>query len=344
MEMSSPFLPKKNSVLLAPLAGVSDVPFRLACQQGGADLSYVEMISATALIYRNARTLSMLARHQDETQLGVQITGRNSEEVAQAVDILNDFPFETVDINMGCPVKKVVSTGGGSAILKDVTRVYETVRAAKAATSRPVSVKIRLGWDRDSLNYLDVADAAQQGGASWLTVHGRTRNDRYVVPVDLRAIQEIKQRLQIPVFGNGNIFSQKDALYMQDKTAVDGVMVSRGALGNPWVFSEIKTGCKEVTVEQWLALVSQHMKWQQTAYPQERVSVLCMRKHLLWYLKGWPYAASAKDQINSAETFDALYRILDTFVAALSERQVTRRFLHQDDRPFDERFRWREVS
>ena len=162
---------RARPVFLAPLAGVSDHPFRRICAEQGADLTYVEMISATALVYNSARTIEMLKRHGAERLLGVQITGSSAEETARGIAILNEFPFETVDINMGCPVKKVVKTGCGSAILKDPERVRRTLELARAATDRPVSCKIRLGWDHASLNGVEVAQAAAAGGAAWITVH-----------------------------------------------------------------------------------------------------------------------------------------------------------------------------
>jgi tRNA-dihydrouridine synthase B len=332
-------IPIKNSVLLAPLAGVSDFPFRLVCQKGGADLTYVEMLSSLALIYKNRKTLKMLKRHPEEKYLGVQVTGRNTEELKQAVSILNDYPFDTIDINMGCPVKKVVNSGSGSAILKDVDRVYESVRQAVAVCSVPVSVKIRLGWDRDSLNYLEVADAAAQAGASWLTVHGRTRSERYISPVDLDAIGKIKQKLHIPVFGNGNIFSQKDAEHMQTKTLVDGVMVSRGALGNPWIFSEIKNQHRKTNLVEWMNSVKMHIDWQKEAYPEKRIGVLCMRKHLLWYLKGWPNAHKAKEKVNSVTTFEGLHHIVEEFTELMQTQETSHRFMHHENLSLD-RFSW----
>ena len=162
-----PFAP----VILAPLAGVSDHPFRRACARHGADLTYVEMISATALLFESRRTFDMLKRHESESILGVQITGKTADEVGRAVGILDKMPFDTIDINMGCPVNKVVKTGCGSGILKDPKRVYETTKLARESTGKPLSVKIRLGWDRDNVTWPEVLDAAEMGGADWITIH-----------------------------------------------------------------------------------------------------------------------------------------------------------------------------
>lgn len=296
----------KNPVILAPLAGVSDYPFRMACQDQGADLTYVEMLSATALCYKSEKTFDMLFRHKDERKVGVQITSKSADEMGRAVELIEDRNFETVDINMGCPVKKVVKVGCGSAIMKDPERVYQTTLAARKNTHKPLSVKIRRGWDSDTVSFKEVALAAQDAGAEWITIHGRLRNNDYSVPVDLECMSELKELLEIPVIGNGNIFSFEDAQRMREITGVDGVMVSRGALGNPWVFREIKTGSKKVNLDEWYSTVINHLERQIEAYGNKAFSAVCMRKHLLWYLKGWPGVKALKDEITrSSSNLDA---------------------------------------
>jgi tRNA-dihydrouridine synthase B len=285
-------------VILAPLAGVSDHPFRRACARHGADLTYVEMISATAMLYESRRTFDMLKRHESESILGVQITGKTADEVGRAVGMLDKMPFDTIDINMGCPVNKVVKSGCGSGILRDPKRVYETTKLAREATAKPLSVKIRLGWDRNTVTWKEVLDAAEQGGAEWVTIHGRLRSDDYGVPVNLDAMAELKQRAKIPVIGNGNVFSRDDALYMRERTGVDGVMVSRGALGNPWVFHDIKHGEAPVSIDEWEQLALDHLAWQQEEYGDTGSGAVCMRKHLLWYAKGWPAAKKLREAIS----------------------------------------------
>ncbi len=289
-----PFAP----VILAPLAGVSDHPFRRACARHGADLTYVEMISATALLFESRRTFDMLKRHESESILGVQITGKTADEVGRAVGILDKMPFDTIDINMGCPVNKVVKTGCGSGILKDPKRVYETTKLARESTGKPLSVKIRLGWDRDNVTWPEVLDAAEMGGADWITIHGRLRSDDYGAAVNLDAVAELKRKAKIPVIGNGNIFSPGDVMYMRERTGVDGVMVSRGALGNPWVFNTIKNGETPVTIDEWEQLALEHLAWQQEEYGDEGSGAVCMRKHLLWYAKGWPAAKRLREAIS----------------------------------------------
>jgi tRNA-dihydrouridine synthase B len=310
-----------NPVLLAPLAGVSDIPFRRVCTKYGADLTYVEMLSATALLFESERTYQMMRRHKtEEPLLGVQVTGKSADETARAVAVLDKLSYETIDINMGCPVRKVVSAGCGSAILKDPERVHETVRLAVQATSKPLSVKIRLGWDKSTLTGLEVADAAASAGAAWITVHGRLRSDDYSVPVDLEKVAAIKRRVGVPVVGNGNIFGGRDADFFRRATGVDGVMVSRGALGNPWIFREIKTGQTSVTLDEWRDTVLDHLRWQVEEYGDRSFAAVCMRKHLLWYVKGWPHARRCREEIaqlpSLADASALVCRFADQLAAA----------------------------
>ena len=313
-------------VVLAPLAGVSDHPFRRLCARAGADLTYVEMLSATALLNDSRRTFDMMRRHPSETILGVQLTGKTPEEVGQAVEILGRLPYETIDLNMGCPVAKVVKSGCGSGILRDPARVYATVRAAVQATDKPVSVKFRLGWDKSSYTYLEVTDAAQSAGAAWLTIHGRLRADDYSVPVDLGRMAEVKSRARIPVLGNGNVFCRADHDFMTARTGVDGVMVSRGALGNPWVFRETKSGDATVTRDEWLAAVLDHLAWQAEEYgPESTHGAICMRKHLLWYAKGWPGAKRVRETLTQVPTLAAAREVILYFAEELGRQGIERR-------------------
>ena len=321
-------------VVLAPLAGVSDHPFRRVCARQGASLTYVEMLSAKAILYNSKRTFEMMVRHEDESVLGVQVTGGSADDVGRAIEILDKHPFDTIDINMGCPVTKVVRSGSGSAILKEPQRVYETVKLARAATDKPLSVKVRLGWDRSTVTIFEVADAAQQGGAEWITVHGRLRSEDYSYPVDLATIAQVKQRLRIPVFGNGNIFSAQDAVQMRERTGVDGVMVSRGALGNPWIFRDILAASSGappavppgyVEVDDWLCHVLDHLRWQQQAYGPGGMGAVCMRKHLLWYAKGWPGAKKLRERINTADSIADCEAMIREFHGELVVSGITSR-------------------
>ncbi|MCX6117832.1 MAG: tRNA-dihydrouridine synthase [Proteobacteria bacterium] len=329
----------ESNILLAPLAGVSDHPFRRICSSLGADLTYVEMISATAMIYESRRTFDMLKRHESEAKLGVQITGRSAEEVGQAIAVLDKMPFDTIDINMGCPVSKVVKNGCGSGILRDPERVFKTVKAARDSTDKPLSAKFRLGWDHQSMNWPEVADAIESGGADWMTIHGRFRSDDYGAPVNLEQIAAMKRRIGIPLIGNGNIFSRSDALYMRECTGVDGVMVSRGALGNPWIFRDLASGQTPVTIDEWEDVVLKHLKWQQEEYGNSGSGAVCMRKHLLWYAKGWPGAKKLREEINSVELLSDCENLVVNFAAGCRDSGET---LRADVWPKDQdnRFMW----
>ena len=264
----------------------------------------MEMLSARALIYNSQRTLQMAKRHSSEEVLGVQVTGGSADDTAKAVAILEKMDFDTIDINMGCPVQKVVKSGSGSAILKEPSRVYETIKRCREETDKPLSAKIRIGWDHQSINALEVVDAIEKGGADWLTVHGRTRSDDYSVPVDLTMIRKIKDSVSIPVIGNGNIFQSQDSESMLVKTMVDGVMVSRGALGNPWVFKELKNQSSKVSVDDWSEVIIKHLDWQKEEYGPRGRGAVCMRKHLLWYLKGWHGAKKWKEIFGKIEDLE----------------------------------------
>jgi nifR3 family TIM-barrel protein len=302
---------------------VSDHPFRRICAAQGADLTYVEMLSATALVYESRRTYDMMKRHPAETKVGIQLTGKSADEVARAVAILDRYPFETIDINMGCPVAKVTKAGCGSAILRDPGRVFETVRLARSVTSKPLSVKIRLGWDQQTITWPEVTDAAERAGAAWVTTHGRLRNDDYSAPVDLSRIAALKSRLKVPVIGNGNIFGKADADWMVTTTGVDGVMVSRGALGNPWIFREIKGDMRPVTLDEWVDVVTTHLRWQGEEYGEKGQGAVCMRKHLLWYVKGWPGAKKVRAAITQEESIAGASQLVLEFAEELARQGLT---------------------
>jgi tRNA-dihydrouridine synthase B len=325
-------------IFLAPLAGVSDIPFRVICSERGADLTYVEMLSAVALTYKSKRTFEMLARHAKEKILGVQLTAKNAEDMEKAILVLNQYPFETVDINMGCPVRKVVGSGCGAAVTRDPENAYAITKAAVQASIRPVSVKYRLGWDRTSLNYLEVASALESAGAKWLTIHGRTRSDDYSREVDLEAIAQIKKQVKIPVLGNGNIFSYEDYKIMKTVTQVDGIMVSRGALGNPWIFQEIRGQREALPLNEWTRCIRTHIELQKELYGDSFHGLVMMRKHLLWYLKGWPGAKIYRETLMGAMSFDAVHEILGRFIGELGAQNVHTRTLFTTDQ--DSRFLW----
>ncbi len=322
-----------NRVVLAPLAGVSDVPFRRVCQMHGAGLTYVEMLSSTAVRYRNKRTFETMARHSSESVLGVQVTGPSADDVTAAIEILSPMGFDTIDINMGCPVRKVVASGGGSAILKDLGRVQRTVEMARKSTSLPLTVKVRLGFTRDAVNVEESARIIAAAGADMLTIHGRTRSEGYSTRVDCDGIRAgIRSAAQtildlqmtfIPILGNGDVFGTASAVRMRNETRCDGVMVSRGALGNPWVFREILIGKPyHPSFEEWYDTVSQHMAFQEEHYGSTPLAAILMRKHLLWYAKGFPGIKLLKNELNCVESLSDARIILKRYSQSLSPRTL----------------------
>jgi len=309
----------KNRVFLAPLAGVSDIPFRRICQELGAGLTYVEMLSATAISYNNKRTFEMMARHKSESVLGVQVTGPSANQVANAVSVLDKQGFDTIDINMGCPVRKVVGAGCGSAILKDPERISETVLSSRAATRRPLSAKYRLGYTRENINVEKTTERVVSANLNMFTVHGRTRSESYSTHCDLQGIKFAidagkKITQNVVKVGNGDVFCFASANKMQKETGCDAVMVSRGALGNPWVFSEILEG-KVVapTFEEWFDVVSRHLSYQEEHYGKTKLSAILARKHLLWYTKGFPSSKGIRDLLNRVEDLAQAREILKDY-------------------------------
>ena len=319
MQWGSLTLP--NRVVLAPLAGVTDTPFRRICADYGAALTYVEMLVSVAVIYRSKRTWEMMARHASEDRLGVQLTGRNVEEVVKAAAILDKEGFDTIDINMGCPVRKVVHSGSGSAFLKDTQRIRDTLLGVKSVVSRPLSAKCRLGFTKDKLNITEVTPIMTETGCDGITIHGRTRDCTYAAPVQYDMIKTGADaaravRKDIPVLGNGNVFDLVTAELMLKRSGVDGVMVSRGALGNPWIFSElINPDFQQPTIREWLDGVLRHFEYHREYYGDTEYSARLMRKHLIWYANGFPYCAQLRGFFNTVSSLADAHRELTAYAS-----------------------------
>ena len=316
--------------MLAPMAGVSDHAFRAACVSCGAEWTVSEMVSAKALCYeqkgkkREIYPSAALARgYRDASPYAVQLFGADPDDMAQAAHLISGGEYaqneseiapSAIDINMGCPVRKVVACGEGSALLKSPDTVRKILRAVRGATSLPVTVKIRVGWDENSINAVRIAAIAEEEGASLITVHGRTREELYRPGVHYDCIAEVKKHLTIPVVGNGDIFEAKDALRMLEETGCDGLMIARGALGNPWIFDEIRCALTHrkahvVTAEEKLALIGKQFDTM-VADTGVRVGTAEAKKHAAWYLKGVRGAAEARNRVMGAETVDEIKEIL----------------------------------
>jgi tRNA-dihydrouridine synthase B len=317
-----------NRAFLAPLAGVSDVPFRRICQEFGAGLTFVEMLSAKAIKYQNKKTLAMMTRDKNESILGVQVTGSNAQDISDAIKILAKMPFDAIDINMGCPVKKVTKVGCGSALLLDLDRLGEVLLKAREATDKPLSAKIRLGFYNSVENVTKTAALIAQCGFDMLTIHGRFRSDRYSVPCNHEKIEKgitsaKKFSENIICIGNGDVFHINDAQAMLSRTKCEGVMVSRGSLGNPWVFQELVSN-KTVTpnIEDWRNILMRHISYQESYYGDNELSAVLLRKHFLWYAKGFPEVKSLKVKLSTVKTLMDAREIIDNFCAKFPKNLI----------------------
>lgn len=280
-----------NEVFLSPMAGVTDLPFRTICKEKGCGMLYTEMINAKALCYDDENTKKMLRMDKDEHPVAVQIFGSDPEFMGKAAIIMNQYPNEILDINMGCPAPKVIKNGDGSALMRNPKLAAEVLTAVVKNSEKPVTLKIRKGWDDDSVNAVEIAKIAEECGISALAIHGRTREQFYSGKADWDIIAEIKQAINIPVIGNGDVFEVEDAVNMLEKTKCDAIMIGRGAQGNPWIFNRInhymKTGeiLPEPTLEEKITTAIRHMNLA-VAEHGDYVAVREMRKHIGWYLKG----------------------------------------------------------
>ena len=297
----------ENEVFLAPMAGVTDLPFRLICKELGCGLLYTEMINAKALCYDDKNTKKMLNILDEEHPVAVQIFGSEPEFMGKATQILNDYPNEILDINMGCPAPKVVKNGDGSALMRNPKLAGQVRDQVVKNSKKPVTLKIRKGWDDNSVNALEIAKIAEDCGICAITIHGRTREQYYSGQADWDIIGEVKSQISIPVIGNGDVTSVEDAIRIKDHTGCDAIMIGRGAQGNPWIFKRIdhymKTGqlLDPPSKDEKIDIAIKHMDLAIKEHG-EYVAVREMRKHIGWYLKGMKHSARFRDQINHMVT------------------------------------------
>lgn len=316
----------ENRVFLAPLAGVSDLPFRLLVKRAGCGLVYTEMISAQGLIHTNQNTCRLLDIAPEEKPVAVQLFGSDPEVMAGAARIAAANGADIIDINMGCPVAKIVKNGEGSDLMRNPEKAAAVIGAVAEAIPLPVTVKIRKGWDAKEVNAVEVAVLAEAAGVKAIAVHGRTREQFYSGEADWDIIRAVKERVNVPVIGNGDIFSPSDAAKMLQQTGCDAVMVGRGALGNPWLFRRtvryLATGelLPEPLGEEKITLALEHLTML-TDYKGERKGVREMRKHASWYIKGLQGAALVRTWLNRAETKEEMESVLLGYRAELTRSQ-----------------------
>ena len=305
----------ENRYILGPMAGVTDLPFRLLCKEQGAGLLCMEMVSAKAIYYNNRNTESLLEIHPDETPVSLQLFGSDPKIMSEMAKRIEERPFAILDVNMGCPVPKVVRNGEGSALMKEPKLVYEIVSALVKAIDKPVTVKIRKGFDDDHVNAVEIAKIVEEAGAAAVAVHGRTREQYYSGKADWDIIRQVKEAVSIPVIGNGDVTSPQKADELVRQTGCDGIMIARGAEGNPWIFSEMihweETGelPSRPDKDEIREMMLKHARLQ-LKYKGEFCGIREMRKHVAWYTKGLKGAARLREKVNAVESLEELENLL----------------------------------
>ncbi len=306
----------KNNVILAPMAGVTDLPFRLLCKEQGAGLLCMEMVSAKAIYYNNKNTETLMQIEPEERPVSLQLFGSDPVIMSEMAKRIEDRPFDILDINMGCPVPKVVNNGEGSALMKNPGLVRKIVTSVSKAIKKPLTVKIRKGFDENNINAVEIAKIIEDSGAAAVAVHGRTRQQYYSGKADWDIIRQVKEAVSIPVIGNGDVDSPQKAKQLLEETGCDGIMVGRATEGNPWIFREIShyldTGelLPPPALEEVKEMILRHARLQ-LEYKGEYTGMREMRKHVAWYTAGFPHSARLRGAVNEIESMEQLMVLLD---------------------------------
>lgn len=303
----------ENNVIAAPMAGVTDLPFRLLLKEQGAGLVCSEMVSAKAIYYNNKNTEPLMMVDEKERPFSLQLFGSDPELMAEMVRKIEDRPFDIIDINMGCPVPKVVNNGEGSALMKQPLLAGKIIEAMAKATEKPVTVKIRKGFDDEHVNAVEMAHIAEESGAAAVAVHGRTREQYYHGKADWDIIRQVKEVVNIPVIGNGDINSSEAAKEIQKQTGCDGIMVARGLQGNPWLIGQILYGTPKPSIEEVVEMILRHARMQ-VEFSGEYLGIRQMRKHVAWYTTGYPGSSKLRGMVNQVESMEELEQLLETYI------------------------------
>lgn len=314
----------KGKLVLGPMAGVTDLPFRMLCKEKGADLIYTEMVSAKGIMYNNKNTIPLLEVNEKERPVALQLFGSDPKILGDMAHKIEDRNYDILDINMGCPVPKIVNNGEGSALMDNPKLIGEIVKSVVDSTNKPVTIKIRKCFKEDVLNAVEIAQIAEANGASAIAVHPRSRGQYYSGKADWNVIAEVKNAVSIPVIGNGDIFTPMDAKNMLEQTGCDGIMLARGVRGNPWLFSQVKhylnTGelLEKPSIDELIETIIRHARMQ-IDFKGEFMGMREMRKHVAWYTNGYHNAAKLRNMVNQVEEFDDLLQLLDKWRASKIE-------------------------
>lgn len=306
----------ENPLVLGPMAGVTDLPFRLLCKEQGAGLLCMEMVSAKAILYKNKNTEELLTIDPRENPVSLQLFGSDPDIMSEIAKQIEERPFDILDINMGCPVPKVVNNGDGSALMKNPILAGQIIEKTARAIKKPVTVKIRKGFDDNSINAVEMAHIAQESGAAAIAVHGRTREQYYSGKADWDIIRQVKEAVSIPVIGNGDIKTAEDVIAMEQQTGCDGFMIARGAEGNPWIFRQIlhyfETGEKlaKPSFAEVTEMLLRHAKMQ-LEFKGEYTGIREIRKHAAWYTAGYRNSSKLRGRINEVESFEDLQSLFE---------------------------------
>ena len=302
----------ENNVIAAPMAGVTDLPFRLLLKEQGVALTCSEMVSAKAIYCNNKNTEALMKVDERERPFSLQLFGSDPQLMADMVKKIEDRPYDIIDINMGCPVPKVVNNGEGSALMKNPVLAGQIIEAMAKATDKPVTVKIRKGLDDAHINAVEMARVAQESGAAAIAVHGRTREQYYHGKADWDIIRQVKEAVHIPVIGNGDVDSAEAAKAIVEYTGCDGIMLGRGLQGNPWLVSQILTGRGKPTIDEIVEMVLRHARMQ-IEFAGEYLGIRQMRKHVAWYTTGYPGSSKLRGMVNQVESMEELEKLMHDY-------------------------------